>query len=61
MKLCQTIHFPLFTGKEIKAEEGQCIADIVGRIPRRDVAKFMLECAISHDWNKKCVAIGLEP
>ncbi|CAG2219175.1 BLVRB [Mytilus edulis] len=48
------------SGKEIKAEEGQCIADIVGRIPRRDVAKFMLECAISHDWNKKCVAIGLE-
>ncbi|XP_076096759.1 flavin reductase (NADPH)-like [Mytilus galloprovincialis] len=48
------------SGKEIKAEEGQCIPDIVGRIPRRDVAKFMLECAISHDWNKKCVAIGLE-
>lgn len=46
-------------GKELKAVEGQFIPEITGRIPRRDVAMFMLECAISHDWNQKFVAVGL--
>ena len=48
------------TGKEVKGVEGQFLPNGVGRIPRRDVAKFMLECAISHEWNKKFVAVGLE-
>lgn len=47
------------SGKEIKAVEGQFIPNVVGRMSRRDVAIFMLECSISHDWIKKCVAIGL--
>ena len=47
-------------GKELKAVEGQFIPEITGRIPRRDVAIFMLECAIRLDWNQKFVAVGLE-
>lgn len=49
------------SGREIRAEEAQHISSLQGRMPRRDVAIFMLECAITQDWNKKCVAIGLEP
>ncbi|XP_050398589.1 flavin reductase (NADPH) [Patella vulgata] len=45
------------TGKEIKTSDGQFVPNTKGSIPRKDVAKFILQCLETHDWDRKMVAI----
>ncbi|XP_069104947.1 flavin reductase (NADPH)-like [Argopecten irradians] len=47
------------SGKEVKAAEGQYVEGAIRKIPRRDVAKFMLDCIPRTEWVRKLVAIGL--
>ncbi|KAJ7378486.1 hypothetical protein OS493_023021 [Desmophyllum pertusum] len=38
--------------------EGQFVPDAAWYIPRADVGDFMLASLNTHDWDRKCVAIG---
>ncbi|KAL3846626.1 hypothetical protein ACJMK2_017600 [Sinanodonta woodiana] len=46
------------TGALVKTSEGQYVAEGTGQITRRDVAKFMLSCAVDRLWIKKLVAVS---
>ncbi|XP_071085039.1 flavin reductase (NADPH)-like [Haliotis cracherodii] len=48
------------SGKEALAFEGQYVPDATSRIPRRDIAKFMLACVVNGEWKKKHVAVGIK-
>ncbi|KAK3580079.1 hypothetical protein CHS0354_001212 [Potamilus streckersoni] len=46
------------TGALVKTFDGQYVAEGSGQITRRDVAKFMLTCAVDRLWIKKFVAVS---
>ena len=41
-----------------QVEEGQCNVGTLMRIPRADVAQFMLKALGTEDYNRKCMAIA---
>ncbi|ESO98862.1 hypothetical protein LOTGIDRAFT_113739 [Lottia gigantea] len=45
------------TGKDIKTNEGQFVPDARGGMPRADVARFMLQCLQSKEWDRKMIAV----
>ena len=47
-----------FSDKEIKEVEGQYVKDGRWELGRADVARFMLKCLDTSDWDRKLVAIG---
>lgn len=58
MDLCSSPSGPA-NGK-YKALEGQLLKDTKWKIPRGDVAHFMLKALQTHNWDKKAVAIASE-
>ncbi|KAL9969694.1 hypothetical protein ACROYT_G021943 [Oculina patagonica] len=62
-KLCYTVvRPPELINDPAKSDytvtEGQFVPGAVWKIPRADVADFMLASLNTHDWDRKCVAIG---
>ncbi|XP_067670497.1 flavin reductase (NADPH)-like [Haliotis asinina] len=48
------------SGKEVLTFQGQYVPETSSRIPRRDVVKFMLRCAINGEWKNTHVAVGIK-
>jgi len=62
-KLCYTVVRPPGLSNDpaksdYKVMEGQFVPGAPMFIPRADVADFMLSSLDTHDWDRKCVAIG---
>lgn len=48
------------SGSDVRTREGYYVENAAGRIPREDVAKFMLSCLSTDEFDRKMVAIGID-